>query len=107
MTPFENELRGLAGKRIHPRMSRHAMIRFRQRLAITNRELVEKYGDPPHIKLTVPTFFSDIHYFTDENIGVENGISVFKIHSGTGTFVIAKDEDDWVIITFYHKGRKK
>jgi hypothetical protein len=107
ITPFEKELRGLAGERIHPRISKHAIIRFKQRLSITNQELVEKYGNPPRIKLTVPIFFSDVHHFTDENIGVENGINVFKIHTGTGTFVIAKDGDDWVIITFYHKRRIK
>ena len=107
ITPFEKELRDLAGERINPRISKHAIIRFKQRLSITNQELVEKYGNPPRIKLTVPIFFSDVHHFTDENIGVENGINVFKIHSGTGTFVIAKDGDDWLIITFYHKSRIK
>lgn len=107
ITPFEKELRDLAGERIKPRISKHAIIRFKQRLSITNQELVEKYGNPPRIKLTIPIFFSDVHHFTDENIGVENGINVFKIHTGTGTFVIAKDGDDWVIITFYHKSRIK
>ena len=43
ITPFEKELRDLAGERIKPRISKHAIIRFKQRLSITNQELVEKY----------------------------------------------------------------
>jgi len=107
MSPFEKELRDLAGKKINPLLSNHAVLRFRQRLGISKSELEEKYGEPPRIALTVPLFFNDLHFYTEENIGVENDIDVFKIHSGTGTFVIGKEEDDWKIITFYHKSRMK
>jgi len=107
ITLFEKELRDLAGKRIYPLMSDHAVVRFRQRLGISKIELAEKYGDPPRITLTVPLLFSNIEYYSnEENIGVENDIEVFKIHSGTGTFVIGKVKEDWKIITFYHKNRK-
>ena len=107
LTQFEKELRDLAGERINPVMSHHAKVRFRQRLGISMNELTEKYGNSPRIKLTVPLGFQDIHLYSKENTGVENGNEVFKIHSGTGTFVIGKVGRSWKIITFFHKKRMR